>query len=198
PGLVGHRVDQSQPLRAGRPATRRHRRVTGHALAVEREGAELGRDRADAARLDQRSAALDERVEEAVAVAAEAGDRAVAGAADRRRAMAIGAGLVVEDRPEAVGDRVALGVDPRAGVERVDERRGETVERRADGGAALRGDVDGGGVDEARREEDNRGTRAHQAALDPAGAWRGASYTIGLARTARVVCLVRLRSDSLD
>src|SRR6185295_20272205 len=104
----------------------------------------------------------DERVEEAVAVAAEARDRAVAGAADRRRAMTVGAGLVVEDRPEAVGDRVALGIDPRAGVERVDERRREAVERPADGAAALRGNMDGGGVDEARREEDNRGARAHQ------------------------------------
>src|SRR5262249_10943352 len=136
---------------------------------------------ADAARLDQRAAELDQRTEATVGVAAEPGHGAIARTAHCWRAMAVPARLVVEDRTEAVGNRVPLREYPRAGVECVDERRRQPVERRSRVRRSLRSDVDGGGVDERSREQNDRGSRAHRLRLPIRQGWRRASYTIPFA-----------------
>jgi len=78
PRVIRHCINETKPLRPGGTAARRHGGIARHTLAAERERAELRRHTADAARLDQRSTQLGERIEETVCVASESCDRTIA------------------------------------------------------------------------------------------------------------------------
>jgi hypothetical protein len=110
------------------PSPCRHRRLLRCALADEVVRAINGRDRPDPAGLNQRASEFREVVEVAPAVdAAKSSDGAIAAAAV---AVTVAARLVVEDRPEPVGNLVPLGERAAALVECDLLSRRQTIDRR--------------------------------------------------------------------
>jgi len=167
PRRVRHGIDETEPEDRRRTAAGDDVRLGRHAFAAEVLGAVRRRDCTDAARLDQRAAEFAEGIEDAAFHAAEPCNGAIAAAADNRRAMAIDARFVVEDRAEAVGDVVAVEERTGTDVERERERRSEPVERPADllrwpllCRQLQRDGVDDGGREEANTAEGSHGSRS--------------------------------------
>ena len=119
-GLVGHGVDQAEAEQRGGAALGHDVGLGRHDLADEVDAVE----QADPLGMEQLAVELGERVEYAVDHLAVAGLERVAAAADGALVVALGAGRIVEDGPQAVRRSKLTLEDGLAGLEAGQAGRG--------------------------------------------------------------------------
>ena len=112
-GLIGHGVDQAEAEQRGGPALGHDVGLRRHDLADEVDAVE----QADPLGMEQLAVELGERIEDAVGHPAVAGLQRVAAAAVAALVVAVGAGRVVEDGPQAARHVKLTVEDGLAGLE---------------------------------------------------------------------------------
>src|SRR5581483_580366 len=118
---VGRRIDETEAEERRRTAAGDGVRLRRHLLRAERMRGPVART--DRLILNQRTAELRQRIEDAVHRRAETGDEPIAAAAHTSGVVALTAGASVEDGTEAVGDGFDFDELGAAVVERGELRR---------------------------------------------------------------------------